>query len=345
MSSLLAEHLAKYGYKVYRPDGRGLMDVDHHPQEQRLFDYEQPGAWPIVVDIQTVADYIELQYHEFFSPRTDGAEPIIGLAHKAPASSVMSLHDELRGDDLQLVPPYPLMLVEYTPATTGNDCRVGVVLQTHRLAKSGTWDDGGAGLATYFQAVQDGAGDAEWFVEARTITRTVDGEVYLLPTGSTIYLDEDGKLITGHTDILVENSQSVKETWHLNAEWSTFIAMNACKFCHVRKASVREADDADTRRRQKKAQKRGRPFIRHHKLIIEPLEKHMEYVRSLGALTPGSKKALHAVRGHFATYTPERPLGRGKFVGTVWRAPHMRGSKSSGLVTKDYETGKVDDHD
>lgn len=46
-------------------------------------------------------------------------------------------------------------------------------------------------------------------------------------------------------------------------------------------------------------------------------------------------KALHIVRGNFATYTAEKPLF-GHIVGTVWRPSHARGDIKAGAVLKDY---------
>lgn len=47
-------------------------------------------------------------------------------------------------------------------------------------------------------------------------------------------------------------------------------------------------------------------------------------------------KALHIVRGHFKTYTPERPLF-GRLTGTYWWDSAVRGDASHGVVVKDYE--------
>lgn len=46
--------------------------------------------------------------------------------------------------------------------------------------------------------------------------------------------------------------------------------------------------------------------------------------------------ALHLVRGHFKTFTPERPL-LGKHVGTYWWSPNVRGKEEHGVVVKDYK--------
>lgn len=49
----------------------------------------------------------------------------------------------------------------------------------------------------------------------------------------------------------------------------------------------------------------------------------------------GTPKALHKVRGHFKTYTAERPL-MGKLVGTYWWNWSYRGNADYGKVISDY---------
>lgn len=53
----------------------------------------------------------------------------------------------------------------------------------------------------------------------------------------------------------------------------------------------------------------------------------------------GSVIGFHKVRGHFRTYTAEKPL-MGKHVGTYWFAPHVRGDKEAGSVVSDYRVEK-----
>lgn len=45
---------------------------------------------------------------------------------------------------------------------------------------------------------------------------------------------------------------------------------------------------------------------------------------------------FHLCRGHFATYTKEKPLF-GKYAGKFWIAAHTRGQKERGEIIKDYE--------
>lgn len=77
----------------------------------------------------------------------------------------------------------------------------------------------------------------------------------------------------------------------------------------------------------------GRPLLRYHTLEIEPMKKVLETEGGIGH--NGLKKALHICRGHFATYTPEKPLF-GRVTGTVWKPAHVRGSVAEGIVAKDY---------
>lgn len=44
---------------------------------------------------------------------------------------------------------------------------------------------------------------------------------------------------------------------------------------------------------------------------------------------------VHLCRGHFATYTDDRPLF-GKYVGKFWIPPHVKGDKKNGILNKDY---------
>jgi hypothetical protein len=54
--------------------------------------------------------------------------------------------------------------------------------------------------------------------------------------------------------------------------------------------------------------------------------------------------ALHLVRGHFKTFTDERPLGGlGGAVGTYWWQQQMRGTKEEGVIVHDYNISPPED--
>ena len=80
--------------------------------------------------------------------------------------------------------------------------------------------------------------------------------------------------------------------------------------------------------------RRGQALTMFKTLVIRPMGgKHAESQRvSIGS----GQSALHLVRGHFKTFTQERPLF-GSRVGTYWWSPNVRGSAEHGTIVKDYE--------
>ena len=68
-------------------------------------------------------------------------------------------------------------------------------------------------------------------------------------------------------------------------------------------------------------------------LEIGPIKRLLDKYRT-GSIND-LKRALHICRGHFKTFTSDAPL-LGRFTGTYWWTPQVRGSKSAGTVIKDY---------
>lgn len=84
-----------------------------------------------------------------------------------------------------------------------------------------------------------------------------------------------------------------------------------------------------------KRRKAGKPVgVTYKTLVIDGMK---EVLRTEGGVEKnGLKKALHICRGHFATYTDDKPLF-GKITGTFWKPMHTRGNKTRGEVKKDYK--------
>lgn len=85
---------------------------------------------------------------------------------------------------------------------------------------------------------------------------------------------------------------------------------------------------------KKHRRKHGTPLVTYRTLRIRPMG-----VRQPTGTTPDTDHldlALHIVRGHFKTYTADRPL-LGRHVGTYWWSQGLRGAKEHGVVIKDYE--------
>ncbi len=89
--------------------------------------------------------------------------------------------------------------------------------------------------------------------------------------------------------------------------------------------------------KERKAVRRitGAGPVYYRTVVIDP-DMDVE-IRGKPARSQGGARAMHLVRGHFVTYTEERPLGKYKAVGTFWRGAHFRGDRARGLVKKNYE--------
>jgi hypothetical protein len=91
--------------------------------------------------------------------------------------------------------------------------------------------------------------------------------------------------------------------------------------------------DRPNERIAKKRQRRGKfAGLSYERLVIDgaagqPTRSNRE--------AEATGKRLHMVRGHFATYTDERPLF-GRVTGTFWRAWHVRGDASFGQIHHEY---------
>jgi hypothetical protein len=85
-------------------------------------------------------------------------------------------------------------------------------------------------------------------------------------------------------------------------------------------------------RLNKKRIRQGRqPLFSYHTLVIKPIGKRQESIpKHLW------ENRIHLQRGHFKTYTIEKPLF-GRITGRFWWQPHVRGQNKDGIVLKDYE--------
>lgn len=109
------------------------------------------------------------------------------------------------------------------------------------------------------------------------------------------------------------------------------VAGMTTSFMHCKNVKQVEAkeDPGERFRKQYKV-----PKFTYRTLCIDPMK---EVLRREGqSEATGLKRALHICRGHFSTYSDEKPLF-GKYAGTFWVPDHVRGKKEHGEVVKDYE--------
>lgn len=115
------------------------------------------------------------------------------------------------------------------------------------------------------------------------------------------------------------------------------IPLLAISFMHCKNVARRDVT-AEVGPSAKWIRRQKAPDIRYHVLDINPMK---EVLRTEGGTeSNGLKKALHICRGHFATYTEDKPLF-GHITGTFWKPSHVRGSVEHGIVDKDYRLARV----
>lgn len=141
-------------------------------------------------------------------------------------------------------------------------------------------------------------------------------------------------------DTSVEFLRSVSDKTQVLADaskvWSSIAGVTclmALQFMNCK--NVRVASNEPSPKLSKAHEKRhGKPLVRYHTIQIEPMKQVLETEGGIGH--NGIKKALHICRGHFATYTDDKPLF-GRVTGTFWKPAHVRGSLSEGAVVSDYK--------
>ena len=109
----------------------------------------------------------------------------------------------------------------------------------------------------------------------------------------------------------------------------------AFAFMHCKNASLVEHSQSTAVIKRWRKKYNQRP-VKYYTLNVDGM---MPVLRSEGQLeTNGILRAMHICRGHFATYSPERPLF-GRVAGTFWIPAHVRGADTSRCVVKDYSIG------
>ncbi len=124
----------------------------------------------------------------------------------------------------------------------------------------------------------------------------------------------------------------------LTKQMSSFIypAFLALSFLHCKNVAL-DANEPPLKPSRKHQRNHGRPLTKYYTLEIEPMRQTLKTEGKSDEV--GVRRALHICRGHFATYTPDKPLF-GKVTGTFWRDAHVRGSKKHGEVVKDYRVNQ-----
>lgn len=183
--------------------------------------------------------------------------------------------------------------------------------------------------------------DARWeltllmFAELGGVTSGPFGLLTLLinGNGSVSRGRSGGPLILVHVPEEHSFPNEEVEKMFLN-QWTSHIFPLFLGLSLMHCKNVKRVSQEPPRPLQRKSQRTyGHALTKYYTLEIEPMKQVLE--TQGGAARTGLRGALHICRGHFATYSPVKPLF-GKYAGTFWKPQHLRGTKKHGEVVKDY---------
>lgn len=174
-----------------------------------------------------------------------------------------------------------------------------------------------------------------------------EGVVLNSEVGETITVNASGRLVDGQgASMLVLSGnlpqhvreraieergiESLQEEGH-----RVRIGLIAVGLMNCKNVSTEETDKGGPRRKKS----RGKKFPRMTYRTI-----NIPGYRGARTSSPSSDEdpsvAIHRVRGHFKTFTAEKPL-MGRHVGTYWWGWQVRGSAKNGAVVSDYKVTKT----
>jgi hypothetical protein len=155
-----------------------------------------------------------------------------------------------------------------------------------------------------------------------------------LAEDGTWFRHADGKTWWGGrlTQFEKEPPDDVTQEWGDNTAQMLFPALLTLSFLHCKNVTI-ENITPPTKVSRAYHKKHGRNLLRYHVLDIKPMRKVLDRFRT--GRSDELRHALHICRGHFKTFTADAPL-LGRATGTFWWAAQVRGSKTDGVVLKDY---------
>jgi len=184
------------------------------------------------------------------------------------------------------------------------------------------------GLVLEFEKYRPGSFDYAFclFVdEDGTITRTADGKPHIM-----------AQFLPGAVLKNPASELPLEQGKQLAGQLCSFIhpIMLTISFMNCKNVSTSYVESPPKLSRSFEKE-HGVPLVRYKVLEIGEMRRYI-HQQGEGHTASSVKKALHICRGHFKTFSEEKPL-LGRATGTFWWSQQLRGSKESGLVVKDYK--------
>lgn len=275
-------------------------------------------------------------------------------------------------DLVSVVPPFPTMWIEFGTHTDSssdlvdmyrrtNSIRYGLLIVTQDLHEECEDDESPQASAhrVVNQLLSRGGGKTNmgnrvefhrpvrWLCHVYQFTapNARASSTTLIPYVRGLLFDVDGGLAVNAISglpVSVAMPFEQKNTAYLQTQ-DDFMTINrhvfiaplfAISLMHCKNVQVIDAPDTRPRQQRRFEDRAGIHLAQMYTLQIDPMKKVLS---SEGGLeTQGLKRALHICRGHFASYSEEKPLF-GKISGRFWKPAHVRGTDKAGVVYKDYK--------
>ena len=254
------------------------------------------------------------------------------------------------GDFPNVAPPFDQFWIEYSATFGPIPIRVGLLFTAESVS-----DELRTDLAAKGAVLPE---NCRWWIDVRAVLESrghfftfewdSDSPYHRLGRSSfqtTWWVSSDGQFVQlrRHSDelwnLFSDGSGSYPASDEdlldlMNRDTQTLLmpAWMALSFMHCKNVTTRHIEPPAKLSKAWK-RKNGRPLARHYVLDIEPMRQVLQTEGNVDEV--GLKQALHICRGHFKTYTPDRPLF-GRTTGTFWWPMTARGHSPAGVVSKDY---------
>jgi hypothetical protein len=192
------------------------------------------------------------------------------------------------------------------------------------------------------EQIEGDEGNPRWVLELATFFENEKGKPFGPVATHVLGLAEDGTWFRhstgdvwwggGLVTLTQEPPDDVVQECGNNVAQLLFPVLLSLSFMNCKNVEVRPVEPPE-KLSHKHHKKHGHELVRYHVLEVQQIGRILDDYRNSNQVS--LRRALHACRGHFKTFTPDAPL-LGKHVGTYWWEPHLRGSKEHGVVLKDY---------
>lgn len=230
--------------------------------------------------------------------------------------------DEYRKDELGLLKlPYPEMWMEWiVPPGSLIESNQDIMEELVGMSCGAYLKEDGDGFSVVFMAINPES-----------------DELFLWPTVMHVVTDDAGNFISGKAVAKFPEQMDEQLARQSAAMVDMFCTPALMALGLINCRNVKTAETGSVKMRRSGTEKRRG---------VPPRELRYSTIMLPGGGSVASQKrggshraaAVHRVRGHFKTFTAERPL-LGKHVGTYWWGWNVRGNPERGEVQSDYVIG------